>query len=141
MRSLAKLSREVIVAESLSSFAGKFTKLRPDEQVRFLAYFAQMITIASRDSHEHGDDGGARRLRQWNELQHRILGNLTAMMVNSSERYPDSVLAKIAYAAATEDGLGEPLFWAWDRAAEWAKRNVKPGGPSGRHEKLVSTKH
>ena len=71
-----------------------FSKMTEEEQGRFLATLAHEITIVARGTYVPGTEEVADppRLRQWNELQHLIVGQLIKLLDRNKMRYPDDVL-------------------------------------------------
>ena len=65
-------------------------------QVEFLAWLADRLTVHARDTY-NGDGGVAdsTRLRAFNEAQHRVNGQLFAMVTGNERRYPDAVFGHI----------------------------------------------
>lgn len=74
-----------------------FCRYSPQEKTDFLAQFAHALTILARDTYEVGKDGLTKpsRLRILNEVQHRVISFLIALMKNDPKRYPDEVLVRI----------------------------------------------
>ena len=74
-----------------------FTNRSPEEKTDFLLPFAYELTIIGRDTYEIGLEGltNPSKLRIINEIQHRIMGFVIALMKNNPDRYPDDVLLQI----------------------------------------------
>ena len=74
-----------------------YSKLSAETQIRVLARFARDVTVIARDTYVPGGDGvsDARRLRQMNELLHRVLGQLDKMLARDSQRFADDGIAAI----------------------------------------------
>jgi hypothetical protein len=55
------------------------------------------LTVLARDTYEVGRDGltDPSRLRGINELQHRVLSFLMALMKNDANRYPDAIFGRL----------------------------------------------
>jgi hypothetical protein len=78
--------------------AGDFyAALTPAEQLRFLVDIGMDLTMAARDCYEVGTDllTDPVRMRQLNEIQHRVLGHARRLIGGSRDRYPDDVLVRI----------------------------------------------
>jgi hypothetical protein len=74
-----------------------FSALRADQQVKHLAEWAHAVTIDARDTYIPGVEGIADpvRLRRFNELQHRLLGQLIAVLHQQSSSEYESFLAMV----------------------------------------------
>jgi hypothetical protein len=74
-----------------------FCHYSPQEKTQLLLQFAHALTILARDTYAVGEDGLTHpsRLRIMNELQHRVISSLIALMKNEVKRYPDDVLLRI----------------------------------------------
>jgi hypothetical protein len=75
-----------------------FASLPRAKQIAVLVNHAFQLTILARDSYASAADSpaDAPALRELNEIQHRTLGHLSALLANTSERYTDDVIARIA---------------------------------------------
>ena len=64
---------------------------------RIHIHFAHALTVLARDTYEVGRDGltDPSRLRGINELQHRILSFLMALMKNDANRYPNDIFVRL----------------------------------------------
>jgi hypothetical protein len=98
---------------------GTFIPLSREEKVRFLLRLAHELTLVARESYEPGTEALTHpaRVRAVNEIQHRILAFLIALVEDDPRRYPDDVLLAIIL----EDNDRDPEFrnqvWgAFDRA-------------------------
>jgi hypothetical protein len=74
-----------------------FSNYSPQEQIDFLVHFAHTLTILARDTYEVGEEGLTQpaRLRRMNEVQHRIMGFLLALMKQEGKRYPDNIFVRL----------------------------------------------
>jgi hypothetical protein len=95
-----------------------FGALSAEAQAKFLAQYAFELTIASRDTYEVGTDAltDPRRLRKFNELQHRILGHLRDLLRGDSDRRPDSSMVNCMICADDID-IGPAAGRAFERTA------------------------
>ena len=77
----------------------RFERLPPNEQLRVLAGFGHNLTMVARDTHEVGGKGLLlpERLRNINEVQHRVLAHIHALLLADPKRYPDGVLLSIFF--------------------------------------------
>jgi hypothetical protein len=84
-----------------------FAARSPREKTEFLLRLAHELTILGRDTYAVGHDGLTcpSRLRLLNEVQHRILGFLLALVKNDPRRYPDDVLVRIILEHPEDEGL------------------------------------
>ncbi len=105
-----------------------YLRLTAKEKASFLAALIHNMTVAVRDFYlQDGGEANA-SFRLWNELLHRLAGNLAAMLEDSLDRYPDDVLVGIISDAA-EHGLHREIAWAAERAwtrVEKPKRKKSP---------------
>ena len=93
-----------------------FSELERKPQIRFLAVFGHNLTIAARDTYEFQSPHvrSPERLRQINEIQHRVFGHIIALQ-REEQRYPDDVLISILL-DHEDNHLREQAFWAFDDA-------------------------
>jgi hypothetical protein len=75
----------------------RFTSLSGEKQLRVLAAFGHSLTIAARDTYEVQAPGvrAPQRLRDINEIQHRVLAHILKLTAGDARRYPDDVLVSI----------------------------------------------
>lgn len=76
-----------------------FSDLSNNEKAGFLAQLAWELTVAARETYRVGTDDltNPKLLRSINELQHRILSQLSAILRNDSHRFPDDVFWQIVF--------------------------------------------
>jgi hypothetical protein len=76
----------------------RFQQLPAEKQIRVLAAFGHNLTIAARDTYEFQAPGvrAPERLRHINEIQHRVLAHMLALIVQDARRYPADSLLSIA---------------------------------------------
>ena len=75
-----------------------YRNLSTEAQARVLATFGHNMTIAARDTYEVQSPGvrAPQRLRDINEIQHRVFGHISALLTGEREsRYPDDTLLSI----------------------------------------------
>jgi hypothetical protein len=82
---------------NLDKATAVFSSYSSRQKAEFLVGLAHALTILGRDTYQVGQDGvaNAARLRTLNEVQHRILGFLLALLKDDPKRYPDDVLVRI----------------------------------------------
>lgn len=82
---------------TLSQAIDTFSNYSPQAQIDFLVHFAHTLTILARDTYEVGEEGLTQpaRLRRMNEVQHRIMGFVLALMKQEVKRYPDHVFVRL----------------------------------------------
>jgi hypothetical protein len=107
----------------------RFERLPPNEQLRVLAIFGHGLTIAARDTYEMGGTGlrWPERLRNINEVQHRVLAHIRALLLGDPKRYPDGILLSILFEHGDEHLRGQTLSAledALNRAA--AQQSLQP---------------
>src|SRR5262245_31415192 len=75
----------------------RFKNLAPNAQLRVLAELGHNLTIVARDTYEFQAPGvrAPQRLRDINEIQHRIFGQIVALATVDQGRYPDDDLISI----------------------------------------------
>ena len=95
----------------------EFSKLATEAQLRLLARFGHNLTIAARDTYEFQAPGvrDPQRLRQLNEIQHRVLGHMLSLMTPGAWRYSDDALMSIMLDHEDEH-LKAQAKWAFDDA-------------------------
>jgi hypothetical protein len=91
----------------------RFQQLSADKQIRVLAAFGHNLTIAARDTYEFQAPGvrAPERLRSINEIQHRVLAHILALITQNACRYPDETLLSIAL-EHDDDHLRAQALWA-----------------------------
>ena len=96
-----------------------FSSYSDEDKKEFLAHLMCELTIIARDSYEAGGDGltNPQRMRQINEVQHRVSEFLWALLRNDSRRYPDDVLVKIVLQDSNDPVLKQQLSKAFERLA------------------------
>lgn len=96
---------------TLSQAMDTFSNYSPQEKIDFLVHFAHTLTILARDTYEVGGEGLTQpsRLRRMNEIQHRIMGFLLALMKQEVKRYPDHVFIRLLLEHPDDLGLQQQL--------------------------------
>ena len=76
------------------------------------------LTIRARDTYDVGGDGldNPERMRSYNEVQHRLLGFLAALLKGDPKRYPDDVLIRIILEHPRDAVLQQQMAEAFARA-------------------------
>ncbi len=95
----------------------RLSALSAEAQLRLLASFGHNLTVAARDTYEFQAPGVREpmRLRQINEIQHRVLAHILALSKSNQFRYPDDVLISIML--EHDDGhLRAQALWAYEDA-------------------------
>jgi hypothetical protein len=92
------------------------------EKVDVLLRLAHELTILARDTYDPESDGvtNPSRLRSINEIQHRVIGFVLALMTNNPNRYPDDVLVQIILDHPEDIELQRQLQEALDRSLSQA---------------------
>jgi hypothetical protein len=93
-----------------------FSRYSPQEKTDFLLQFTHTLTILARDTYEVGGEGltNPSRLRLINEVQHRVISFLMALIRNEEKRYPDEVLVRIILEHPEDLELQRQLQEAFD---------------------------
>ena len=75
----------------------RFSAADKDDQLRVLVGFGHNLTVEARDTYVPQTDQvhTPSRLRAINEIQHRVLGHIYALLTDSDQRYPDDVIVQI----------------------------------------------
>lgn len=75
-----------------------------EQQLTFLVELAAELTIWARDTYEAGTEEvvDPHRLREFNELLHRVTSHLSDLMARRSDRRPDEMMARLIVEAAGE---------------------------------------
>ena len=83
------LSRGVNCSETMTTFEGtdQFSLMSDTQQIRFLAHYAHELTVVSRGTYEVGTEDLAdpRRLRHFNEVQHRVVGDIVKLLAKDTK--------------------------------------------------------
>jgi hypothetical protein len=89
----------------------RFKGLSPETQLRVLATFGHKLTIAARDTYEFQPPGfrAPQRLRDINEIQHRVLAHIFASATVDARRYPDDDLLSIVLEQGMSISSHKPL--------------------------------
>ena len=100
----------------------RFRNLAPEAQLRVLAALGHHLTIAARDTYEFQAPGvrALQRLRDINEIQHRIFGHITALATVEHRRYPDDDLISIVLELGDEHVRAQSLWALQDALARAA---------------------
>lgn len=87
-----------------SEITGAYKSLTRNVQIELLSRVAHALTIEGRGTYVTGteDVADGRRLRSFNELLHRITGQLASMIEENPRRYPDDVFAEILWESMSE---------------------------------------
>jgi hypothetical protein len=84
----ARILGEIML--TIDEAIGRFESLSPDDKVRVLGLVSYHFTIAGRDVSTQGDCQQQRdRLVALNEIQHKLVAQILALLKNRSDRYPD----------------------------------------------------
>lgn len=91
----------------LDSMISIFSSFETEEQVSVLATLAFELTILARDTYAVGSEAvsQSKQLRVYNEMQHKLLGQLCKILSHDKTRYPDDVFFTIISAMAEEAGI------------------------------------
>jgi hypothetical protein len=101
----------------LAEATRRLSALSAQEQLRLLASFGHNLTVAARDTYEFQATGilEPKRLRQINEIQHRVLAHILALSKSNEQRYPDDVLISIML-EHDDSHLRAQAVWAYEDA-------------------------
>jgi hypothetical protein len=105
--------RHMTIEEAARTFAG----LSADAQALFLARFGHNLTVAARDTYDFQAPTvrAPERLRALNEIQHRVLSHIHALLAQGEWRYPDDTLVSI-FLEHADQHLQRQAMWAFEDA-------------------------
>lgn len=106
-----------------------YVKLSENSQSTVLSDLIHQITIAARDLYADdviGVSAPAGTLIAFNELQHKISGQLSKLVANDKERYPDDVFIEDLFHYAASRNMEETLENAFQLAITF-QRTVEKG--------------
>jgi hypothetical protein len=94
-----------------------FLALPRNQQIEALVCLSHELTILARDTYEVGSTGLTHpaRLRTINEVQHRIIAHVLALLRNDPARYPDDVLVNIILGHEDDPELQRQILQAFSR--------------------------
>ena len=74
----------------------KYSALSASEQLRVLTDYAHDLTVIARGTYvpQTDDIADPLRLRQLNEVQHRVTGHMRDLISSNTTRYPDDVIVR-----------------------------------------------
>lgn len=106
------LSPEQMIAE--------FSQLSQGAKARFLCRLGTRLTTFSRELYVDRDaiPDGQQRLRGFNEIFHKVFGQLGHIVSRSPQGYPDDVFVASLVALATESRLADQFSNAWAFAGQ-----------------------
>ena len=98
----------------------QFHALPTPDQARFLVTFAHHLTIVGREAYEVGTDGvtSPNVLRQLNEVQHRLMGILHALLSPQPSPSPHDTEPSAIMTQSSFDALASRFQWAFNRASQ-----------------------
>jgi len=100
------------VAEAVDAFA----TLTLAQRARFLAHLSHGLTVSAREALSLPESIDVAKARIHNEMLHKTLGVLGAILADSDGRYPDDVLVRTLFAQAEEAGIEQRFRSEWQRA-------------------------
>jgi len=108
-----KTEKQMTIDEAVTFFSSCSTT----EKLEFLAGLSFELTVVARLSYEVGGEGltEPHRVRQINEVQHRITSFLSALLRDDTRRYPDDVLMNIILSHTDDATLEQQLSEAFTR--------------------------
>jgi hypothetical protein len=94
-----------------------FTSSSREDKMDVLARLAHELTVLARDTYDLESDGVVTpsRLRIINEVQHRIMGFLIALMTKNPNRYPDDIFMQIILDHPEDLELQNQIYRTLDR--------------------------
>jgi hypothetical protein len=89
-----------------------YGSLDRNAQILLLARLAHEMTVCARETYVVGteDIADPQRLRMFNELLHRITGQLIPLVHDDSERYPDDVFAAMIWQTSLDLGVDKTFI-------------------------------
>jgi hypothetical protein len=82
------------------------------DQLRFYSLLSLNLTVRARET--YGREDAARLLQGFNELQHKVLGQIAKLATDDANRYPDEVFVKTIFDIAEKNGLSRALSLTLD---------------------------
>ena len=84
-----------------------FSSLEVEEKISVLARLALELTILARDTYAVDSESVLKpgQLRAYNEIQHKLLGQLCKFLAHDTKRYPDDVFFNIITDMAEQSEL------------------------------------
>jgi hypothetical protein len=79
-----------------------YRSLPEADQIRLLSIWAHELTVHARGTCVAGSEDvrDPRRLRVFNEAEHKVTAHLRDLIMNEAQRYPDEVFARTLWAFA-----------------------------------------
>ncbi|HEX4113107.1 MAG TPA: hypothetical protein VH020_11275 [Stellaceae bacterium] len=102
------------------------------EKQHFLAVFIENMTIAVRDAYLFEPEQQAKKLKEWNELLHRLVGNLRALLAGSPDCFPDDVLFAMIRHTGGEEPFRSQIEWAVQDAYKYVEKLAIAGKSAAR---------
>ncbi len=111
----------------------EFSKLSHDGKARFLCRLGTRLTAISRELYADRTPvaDAAHRLRGFNEIYHKVFGQLGHIVAKSHQGYPAEAFVASLSALAAESGLSEGFSNAWALAMPHSGRSMRPGNHDG----------
>jgi hypothetical protein len=101
----------------VSRLADLVKKLDREAQMRLYLKLAHQLTIRARETYASDPAIAKQTLEGINELQHKLLGQVSALMVDA-KRYPDETFVRVIFGTAEQRGIGLHLALALQAVAE-----------------------
>ena len=97
--------------------ATQFAAVPAEDMMLFLSLLVLELTIRARGAYEEQKSAG----REFNEMIHRLAGQLVALTKCSADKYPDEVLARVLFEIAE----GNECVADLEQAIAWARSHCK----------------
>ncbi|MGA2065828.1 MAG: hypothetical protein ABSG86_12705 [Thermoguttaceae bacterium] len=107
--------------------------LTPEKKARMVAMLCHDLTVVARDTYGEGMDVKApARLRELNEIEHRMTGFLVRILKGDDSRAPDDAIAGVFFADREDKRLEGILEFAFARVSRTFQEPVPlPEIPDG----------
>jgi hypothetical protein len=111
-----------VAKPSAAAIAEPYFRFSAAEKQHFLTAFIENMTIEVRDAYQLDPEPQAAKLKAWNELLHRVVGNLREALRNSSNCFPDDVLFAMIRDTAPDEPFRSQIEWAIQNAYEYVEK-------------------
>jgi hypothetical protein len=112
---------------NINEIVSLFTSYDSVNRSYFLSLLSLYLTIYARDTYTVDTDEVAapKKLRAYNEIQHRVAGKLSATIIDDVKCYPDDVFIKLLFEIAEHAQCADELKSALNRSFEVVNRRIE----------------
>ena len=111
-----------------AEFSERYRALAPKAKLTFPSRLGHAVTVAARDTYVPGTEGVAdpERLRQFNEMMHRIFGHQSDLLSGTRDTYPEDVFFQMLVEYAKELKISGEIGRMLDTVPIPPKRASRP---------------